>query len=527
MNWIERLRTSGQLKSVRLQAELDRALVVQKLEAKRNAMIEAWGSHDADYELGWANAIKSGLQPADNKTPINLSFVTDTMQAQSRELYMKNPFMQSAIFNLQHYVIGRGYQYRKTGATPEQSVALSTYWTYWRIVFDWFLMENEILKRALRDGEVIIQWFNDVPRFVEPKQLVSSREAPWGIFTDPKDSVKILAYNIGQLRDDGSVDATTAKKVPAEQVTYKKWPLVDQNCIRGLPPFYFYADNLNGALRCLRNMRELTAVQTAIALIREHPEGITGSKIAGWQERDADKQVTDPDTDKTVFQRKFQPGTMLETRNGEKLHFPGASINAASFIEVVSADLRAVAAGLALPEFIFTADAGRSNYASLMAAEGPAVKTFEAVQEWLGLILQECFQRVMTVACAGGNKDVLKRFPACQALDSSMLDLPNSVTGPSVRTRDFFAEARTKLIESQSGILSPQQWCANSGRDYDETMTQIDAHVAAHPNIPWPPSPPKQAGQAAEEFPPAPEPNAPDPKTQTGSQKRDAGKSGA
>jgi hypothetical protein len=80
------------------------------------------------------------------------------------------------------------------------------------------------------------------------------------------------------------------------------------------------------------------------------------------------------------------------------------------------------------------------------------------------------------------------------------------------------------MIEASAGVLSPQAWCANKGRDYQEQMTQIAEHVVAYPEIPWPPSPPKQAGQATEEFPP-PVTTAPaSGGDKTGSEKRAAQK---
>jgi capsid protein len=344
---------------------------------------------------------------------------------------------------------------------------------------------------------------------------------------DKNDQTRPVAYWICQLDQYGNPDTAQAVRVPAAQISHLKWPLVDVNAIRGLPPLYFYSAHLEGAAKCLRNMRELVAIQTAIALIREHAEGISGSEIEAWAEQDADKTVVDPDTDETVFQKKLQPGTMLETKAGEKIHFPAAQMNAASFIEVVGADLRAVAAALALPEFIFTADAGRSNYASLMAAEGPAVKTFESLQSWLGDYLLEIYDRVITFGVKRGNLDLQERW-GIGRLDSAVLKLESSVTGPSVKTHDAFADARTNMIDAQAGVLSPQEWCASKGRDYEEVMSAIEEHKNKFHDIPWPPTVPNQQGQSTEEYPgmAATGTNGPD-KTKTGSEKRNAGGSGA
>lgn len=526
MNLFTRLRTKREIRDTALSMEAARIKVLSKLHDQRLKMVESWGSKDTDYEMGWNDALRSQLQQSDHKTPLSVQTVVDTMIGTSREIFIKNPFAQSAVFNLQHYVVGKGFSYRKTGATPEQSKAIDAYWTAWASEANWPLTENEVLKRLIRDGEVLIQWFDDVPRFVEPNQLVANNEAPWGIYFDPKDQARIVGFNVAPLDSNGTVQAQDAKKVPVEQMEYERWPIVDMNAPRGMPPFYFFADNLNGALKCLKNMRELVAIQTAIAVIVKHPEGTTGSQIESWATKRADKQPVDPDTGGTIFQKKLKSGTMLETKPGQEIEFPAAGMNAANFIEVVSADLRAVAAGLALPEFIFSADAGRSNYASLMAAEGPAVKTFESIQEFVSRFMARCFDRVMVKATSGGNAVLTKKF-GIQALDAALLLLPTQVEGPSVRTKDFFTEARTFQIEAAAGVRSPQSWCSARGLSYDQQMQQIDEHVKKYPNLPWPPTPPKQAGQALEEFPPAQPTGAQAPGDngpKTGSEKRAAQK---
>ena len=47
---------------------------------------------------------------------------------------------------------------------------------------------------------------------------------------------------------------------------------------------------------------------------------------------------------------------------------------------MLQAELRAIAARLVMPEFMFTSDASNANYASTMVAEGPAVRMFERLQ---------------------------------------------------------------------------------------------------------------------------------------------------
>ena len=65
---------------------------------------------------------------------------------------------------------------------------------------------------------------------------------------------------------------------------------------------------------------------------------------------------------------------------GTDYEFPAAAIDAASYVAVLQAELRAIAARLVMPEFMFTSDASNANYSSTMVAEGPAVKMFDRLQ---------------------------------------------------------------------------------------------------------------------------------------------------
>lgn len=531
--WYEGVQARQTMRSTLAKLETRKAQLATEIIEDRRKFQESWGKMSTDYELGWNQAVNSQLRPGgDEKTAISLSMIVDKMIPESRRLFIHNPFAKSAIANLQNYCVGGdGFQYRKAGAKPSENVI--GYWNEWMKRVGWRDIEMEIVKRVFRDGMVIIRWFDDVPRFIEPKQLVSTTEAPWGIETDPKDQVVIKNFMIAYGdQNTGQIDTTKVERVPAEQVMYLRFPLVDLNCLVPMPPLYFVAAHLEGAARCLKNMRELVAVQTAIAIVREHIEGVTGSDIVTWADNDKDKSVTDPDTSKTVFQKKWASGLVVEVPHGEKLHFPAASMRADSYIEVVQADLRAVAASLGLPEFIFTANAA-GTYAGLMAAEGPAVKAFETLQGWLGRFYEKAFDRVILVAVRGGTRVMVagqdaKLQPAYPKLGVRVLTLPNSINPPTVQTKDFFTEARTRHIEAGNGVLSPQEWCAMQGRDYAETMDAIIEHKSAYPDIPWPPTLAAQQGQAGEEYEaPASTSKTPDPKTTVGSQKRNAGKSGA
>lgn len=495
-----------ELDARREQIALTREAALLNLEAKRASLLEEWGTRCMDYEMRFnrAYAARLDLDAKRQKGPSNLGVLLRQVRT-SRQLYDRNPFAKSAVNNLTNYCLGRhGMRFRILDSSKKPiSTRVALLWDRWVRDQGFIDSQEEVLRRVIRDGAVLIRWFDDPVsgdltfRFVEPEQLTADSKGDqtnpgtrWGMDVDPEDPVTRRAYWVKyDLNDQKS--HVPAERIPAEWCDYLAWKDSDRNTMRPSPLFYSVAEFLEGAVGIIKNMRELVRVQTAIALIREHPEGMGGSEIASWAQARAHKRPTDPDIDyKAINQEKMNPGTVLDVQNGEKVHFPAAQMQVDRMVSAIQADLRAVAASLGLPEFIFSADAGSSNYASLMAAEGPAVKTFESIQGWLGRFYLNAFMRFLYKAVNGGIRVWDGERWVRETLPKKVLKMPVSVTGPSVRTRDQFTEARTSSIEAKAGVLSPQQWAEMRNRDYEETMRQIEEHNTRYPDMQWPPKDP-------------------------------------
>lgn len=487
-------------------AALDQAEALLGLERKRAVLMKEHNQRCIDYEMRFNRAYNAGLELDEKrrKGPSNLAVLLEQVKT-SRTLVDRNPFAKSALTNISNYVLGRhGMRFRVLdGSKRSISERVSRLWDLWVATAGYVDAQEESLRRAVRDGAVLKRWFYDRKtgalefRFIEPEQIKSmgygDQSNPgnrWGLDVDPDDPVTRLAYWVNYDLNDQEPNVKP-ERVPAEECDWLSWKGTDRNVMRPSPLFFAVVDYLEGAAGVIRNMRELVRVQTAIAIIREHPEGMGGSEIASWQAARAAARPEDPDQNyKKINQEKWTPGTVLDVQNGEKVHFPAAQMQVDRMIAAVQADLRAVAASLGLPEFIFTADASSSNYASLMAAEGPAVKTFEAYQGWLGRYYIKGFTRFLQAAVNGGVRVWDGEKFVRESLPKKVLKMPISVSGPSVRTRDQFTEARTNSIEAKAGVLSPQQWSEQRNRDYEETMRQIEEHNARYPEMQWPPKDP-------------------------------------
>jgi hypothetical protein len=226
---------------------------------------------------------------------------------------------------------------------------------------------------------------------------------------------------------------------------------------RGLPLYFPVRKNLRRVEKLLRNMSALAEIQSAIALIRKHRSAVR-SGIEAFVDDAA--SVVPPKSSAATRSRRlatYAPGTILDAPAGLEYDFPAAGVNAGAFVTVLQAELRAIAARLVMPEFMFTSDASNANYSSTLVAEGPAVKMFERLQATLKHDDSQVMSRVIDNAVTAGRlpADVRRRVEL-------------QITLPSLHVRDQLREAQIEKIAFEKGILSAQTWSQRLGLDYDQ-----------------------------------------------------------
>ncbi len=386
------------------------------------------------------------------------------LRRQCRGLAATNEFAINGHENRISYIVGPGHSYRAAvckGTESSQEVALQV-----QKVIDRFLLENhwqqrqqEIVRRMDRDGEAFLRFFVDHEgltrvRFIEPDQVATPTDragdpsASFGIQTDSDDVEHVLGYYVdGDLIDAADVQHRRAN--------------VDFNVKRGLPLYAPVRKNLRRAERLLRNMSVVAEIQSAIALIRKH-RGASRSGIEQFVAANADASATNGATGRTRHYSQYGPGTILDAPAGMEYDFPARGLDASNFVAVLQAELRAIAARLVMPEFMFTSDASNANFASTLVAEGPAMKMFERLQ--MSLVDQD--------------KAILRRV-----IDNAVLagKLPREVhefihiqvVPPSLNVRDPLQQAQVDHIAFKNGILSPQTWSQHLGLDYDQEQKNL------------------------------------------------------
>jgi capsid protein len=391
---------------------------------------------------------------------------------QCRALATSNEFAINGHENRISYLVGTGHTYR---ATPRKGHAPPASWCQEaQTVLDEFIAANswqrrqqEIVRRYDRDGEVFLRFFVDDQgltrvRFVEPGQIFTPADrttdaaASFGILTDPDDVELPLAYFVDGVEID------------AGEIQHRK-ANVDANVKRGLPLFYPVRKNLRRAEKLLRNMSVVAEIQSAIALVRKH-RGASRGGVQQFVAAQSDTTITSAATGQTSHFRRFGPGTILDSHGGIEYDFPASGLDAANYVTVLQAELRAIASRLVMPEFMLSSDASNANFASTMVAEAPALRMFARVQAALVCDDLAVMRRVLAAAASVGR------------LPSEVVDAIEIQVGPpTLEVRDALKEAETFRIEYQCGILSPQTWSQRRGLDYDQEQANWREHAAAQP----------------------------------------------
>ncbi|WP_442483999.1 phage portal protein [Aeoliella sp. SH292] len=398
-------------------------------------------------------------------SPVAAERLADIRQ-QCRQLQFSNEFAINGVENRISYIVGSGHAYqavvRKHTAAPDSLASdVQRVLDEFLAASDWHSRQQEIVRRMDRDGEAFLRLFaiergKTLVRFIEPDDVVTpdrQRDNPaatMGILVDAGDVESVRGYYVdGQL-------------VPASDVQHRR-ANVDRNVKRGLPLYTPVRKNLRRAEKLLRNMSVVAEIQSAIALIRKH-RTTSRTGVEQFVASGADVTATKPNG-RIEHLTQYGPGTILDAPSHVEYDFPATGVDASAFVTILQAELRAIAARLVMPEFMFTSDASNANYASTMVAEGPAVRMFERLQSTMARDDREVMWRVVEHAARAG------------VLPTNVRELIEiQITPPSLAPRDALRDARVMDLAHQRGIVSPQTWTRRLGLDYDQEQKNLAVH---------------------------------------------------
>lgn len=390
------------------------------------------------------------------------------VRSRARMLLAVNPYAKGIISNLTNYIIGQtGFQFQAVSDNAELAGRVQS-------VIDQFIEEQEFgrrmretFRRTRRDGEAFLRTFaigegRTAVRFIEPECVMApqgrEKDPEWsfGIHTDPEDVETVLGYWVrcGQSDPGEELDVEDVEHLAINTDETVKRGYSDLECIH---------DTLELARKLLRNLGEGSAIQAAIAYIRQH-ETASKDQVQAFVDDASDYSYINSRTGKTENFEYVGPGQIVDIPKGLTYQGPPlASANIAGHVEVLNALLRMAAASLNIPEFMVSSDASNANYASTLVSESPFVKLAMQEQQCYGDHFTRIIWRVVRNAVAAG------------LLPSETEDVVDiTAEAPSVESRDKLAEAQRFQIEAASGVRSVQTWQAAIGLDPDEEQSLRD-----------------------------------------------------
>lgn len=235
---------------------------------------------------------------------------------------------------------------------------------------------------------------------------------------------------------------------------------------RGVSDFFPVCQWFRKDAKVLTNIADGTAIQAAIAFIRQHAQGTTAvgaSTMVGGNSvatRTVNKQNGGQQTRNASY---YPPGTILDIAAGlEYMAGPMGSERNANFLLVSGAIKREIGTRWAMPEYMISGDSSNANFASTLVSGAPFVKACEAEQRFYGQYFLELIWKSLRLMYDAGQ---FARFGISWELLQAIVEI--TIGYPTVETKDPKARADAAAVEVQGGWLSPKTACEESGRDWD------------------------------------------------------------
>lgn len=406
------------------------------------------------------------------------------LRASARLLVTMNPMAFGAVEALTSFVVGEGFTYRAIGRGQEDPptallLAVQDVVDEFSDANKWPQLEQELFQRSRRDGEYLLRDFVDddgltTVRTVEPEQLLEAPGEPletgsFGVFNKPDDLQSVTGYWVSY-----NGDPQAGEHVPPDELVFCKVN-VDRIIKRGLTDFCFDTHSLmRTAGRLLENLGEGGAVQSALAMIRQHATA-SASQVQAFASGLGDfQQTADAQSGRTEAVRRVRPGEVEDIPEGMQYVVPPWTQNVPGFVSIVQAVLRGVAVRWNAPEWLVSADASNNNYASALVAESPFVRTVLRRQKYYKGDFKATVWRAVRHRCEarGGLYAAGTRYTWEEV--RRLVDL--EVKAPTAEIRDKQAEAATNATYVQMGAKSPQMVAAEIGTDYEQAVEDLEAH---------------------------------------------------
>lgn len=305
--------------------------------------------------------------------------------------YISNAYCSTAVNNLTILALGNGFQIQTPNKSKQKKIDA------WVKSTDFRTRDIEAFRRFLIDGECFIRKFgNDKLRFVDPDLVYSSTDKTdqtLGIVTEPTDYEDVTGYIVHTRK--GEIDG---ENVPSSEIQHRKNAHFGQR--RGLSWLLPIMSDAFGADKLTNNLIRTSDVLANFAFFRKHvaPE----ASVRQFRDGISNQPINTVPLNQNGTPPARLPSDNIENYNsGSIIDLPAnieieqlTGLPAESYIAVLDASLRKIAAHFHLPMGVFGNRDERGAYAAELVSNSYLVRSIEALQEtwkeWDLQLLEMC-----------------------------------------------------------------------------------------------------------------------------------------
>ena len=383
----------------------------------------------------------------------------------------------------------------------------------------WASRQSEVCRRLDEHGECLDLLFYEEGRplrlsFVEPSDLDEDPQSRYQPDTGGEEFVDVLgirrtndvlyrpvAYYVATVSDAsgqwlGDLEYHKRDKLEAANfgvfspetrclVQYRRRNVLSSRP-RGLSLFWDVREELRWAKVLLGNLMRVSAFQAAFGAIRTINTSAGADAVKAHLQSQNSGKVGEP-----AERMEFPSPSVVTVPSSVKYEFPETGAGVTNHAEVELLLLRAVAAGLQLPEFMLTANVSQGNFASTLVSEGPFHKVITADQ---GQMVTEDLRVVWEALVWGALQD-----PASGITLADLAAVTIEAKPPTVQTRNRKEDWDIHFEAWKAGRISGKTLNASQGWEYDEEQEQrraegneVEPPMTEHPATAGTPGPDAQ-----------------------------------
>lgn len=387
-----------------------------------------------------------------------------------RRNFILGSYISFDLMPVGYRTVGVAEVIKKMGSDARLKKFANSWRDFWRRNNMWKRINSWATKRD-RDGNVILRLFGEgrdtEVRFVDPMQILDSGGltnnipefgiAPKniGVIVDSDDIESILGMAIRTVNADDGGEGE-AEYVPIDELIFDKVS-EDFDSVLGVPIGYACFTNIRRAEKLLLNASTLTQIQTAIALIRKHTQGMNGGSISGFANRNATGTRKDKETNRDIRTKRITAGTILDAKAGTEYDFPGHNVRAEGWIDMMHEELARISLCFDVPVDWLLA----KEVENPLNPGSPFLRSFLQSRQDFFSVLEELYWKVQSRVHGESKVKALQ--------DEYEL----VITAPVIPTAKLLDQARVDDIYLKHSVKSPQQIAREQGTRYELMRSEV------------------------------------------------------